>query len=141
MNKNPFPQENSYGFQNEQESQYRKIFVGGLPHNLSDEEFKAYFVKFGDIEDSAILRDKRTGKPRGFGFVTYMNLKSLDVVMDNTERHVIQGKWVDCKRAVPASKMKDDGVLEVNELQPVFSDNNIVANRLNANYFANPVVK
>lgn len=98
----------------DQDSQYRKIFVGGLPHNLSDEEFKAYFIQFGQIEDSAILRDKRTGKPRGFGFVTYSRIDSLDIVMDNKERHVIQGKWVDCKRAVPASKMKD----EVTEILP-----------------------
>ncbi len=91
-----------------------------MPHNLSDEEFKAYFIKFGEIEDSAILRDKRTGKPRGFGFVTYTRIDNLDIVMDNKEKHVIQGKWVDCKRAVPASKMKDDGLELIPQLsQPL----------------------
>lgn len=58
------------------------MFVGGLPHNLSDEEFKEYFAQYGEIEDSAILKDKRTGKPRGFGFVTYKDVNNLRNVMD-----------------------------------------------------------
>ena len=33
--------------------------------------------------------------------------------MDLKDKHIIQGKWVDCKRAVPASKMKDDGTPEI----------------------------
>jgi hypothetical protein len=82
--------------------QFRKIFVGGLPHNLQDEEFKDFFIKFGEIEDCAILRDKRTGKPRGFGFVTYKDIEILEHVMEIKDSHTIQGKWVDCKRAVPA---------------------------------------
>ena len=81
--------------------------MGGLPHNLEDDEFKEYFARFGEIDDSAILKDKRTGKPRGFGFVTYMEVNSVDKVMDLKDSHVIQGKWVDCKRAVPASQMKE----------------------------------
>ena len=40
--------------------------------------------------------------------------------MDNKEKHVIQAKWVDCKRAVPASKMKDDGLELIPQLsQPL----------------------
>ena len=56
---------------------------------MSDEEFKQYFVNYGDIEDCAILKDKRTGKPRGFGFVTYRNIDSLENVMDMKDSHTI----------------------------------------------------
>lgn len=40
--------------------QYRKIFVGGLPHNLALKEFREYFDKYGVLEDCVILKDKRT---------------------------------------------------------------------------------
>ena len=40
--------------------QYRKIFVGGLPHNLALSEFKGYFSQYGTLEDCVILKDKRT---------------------------------------------------------------------------------
>ena len=85
----------------------RKVFVGGLPHNLALEEFRAYFSQFGDLDDCVILQDKRTQKPRGFGFVTYTDIRCLDKVMEMRDQHQIQGKWVDCKRAVPVSQMKD----------------------------------
>ena len=43
-----------------QDPQYRKIFVGGLPHNLALYEFRNYFEKFGNLVDCVILKDKRT---------------------------------------------------------------------------------
>jgi RNA recognition motif-containing protein len=82
--------------------------VGGLPHNLSDEEFRQYFIQYGEIEDCAILKDKRTGKPRGFGFVTYKSIACVEHVMSLKDTHTIQSKWVDCKRAVPAGQIIKD---------------------------------
>jgi len=49
-----------YGEIDLKEPMYRKIFVGGLPHNLAECEFRAYFSKFGELEDCVILKDKRT---------------------------------------------------------------------------------
>ena len=71
------------------EIQYRKIFVGGLPLNLDFITFREYFLKFGDMEDCVILKDKHTKKPRGFGFVTYYNYKSAAKVMELRKDHVI----------------------------------------------------
>ena len=87
--------------------QYRKIFVGGLPHNLALSEFRQYFSKYGYLEDCVILKDKRTQKPRGFGFVTYTDISCVHAVMQLKEKHIIQGKWVDCKSAIPINEMRD----------------------------------
>ena len=86
--------------------QYRKIFVGGLPHNLALCDFRDYFSQFGMLEDCVILKDKRTQKPRGFGFVTYCTIHSVSSVMQMKQKHIIQGKWVDCKSAIPVNEMK-----------------------------------
>merc|ERR1719469_214146 len=61
--------------------QLRKIFVGGLPHNLALHIFRNYFIKFGEIDDIVILQDKRTMKPRGFGFVTFRKIESANQVL------------------------------------------------------------
>jgi RNA-binding protein Musashi len=63
------------------DAQLRKVFVGGLPHNLQLNCFKKYFMNFGEIEDCVILQDKRTNKPRGFGFVTYKDIRSVNLVL------------------------------------------------------------
>lgn len=55
------------------------------------------------MEDCVILKDKQTRKPRGFGFVTYANHKSAAKVMELRKEHVILGKWIDCKSAIPAT--------------------------------------
>jgi len=33
----------------------RKVFVGGLPHNLELDQFRSYFIKYGPIDDIVIL--------------------------------------------------------------------------------------
>lgn len=50
-----------------------KIFAGGLNWNTTDEDFRAFFEKFGDIEECSIMKDRMTGQSRGFGFVVYAN--------------------------------------------------------------------
>ena len=71
------------------DTQLRKVFVGGLPHNLELKCFETYFSNFGDIEDCVILQDKRTNKPRGFGFVTYYDIHSVNLVLKLKQKHVI----------------------------------------------------
>jgi RNA recognition motif-containing protein len=54
---------------------------------LEIEEFRGYFEKYGELEDCVILQDKKTSKPRGFGFVTYFNVDCADRVMENKDQH------------------------------------------------------
>ena len=88
------------------DAQLRKVFVGGLPHNLQTETFREYFKNFGEIEDCVILQDKRTRKPRGFGFITFKDMSAVNLVLKLRDKHVIQKKWVDVKSAVPVEFMK-----------------------------------
>lgn len=84
----------------------RKIFVGGLPKDLPMDVFKNYFGQFGVIEDAMLIKDPKTNKPRGFGFVTYRDVQTVHFVMKNREKHFIRGKWVDCQSAVPHYQLK-----------------------------------
>ena len=47
----------------------------------------------------------RDHKPRGFGFVTFEDAHSIDRVLEETE-HYIDGKLVECKKAVPKEIQK-----------------------------------
>ena len=48
-----------------------KLFVGGLSWQTTEEGLRFYFEKFGELVDVALMTDKRTGQPRGFGFVSF----------------------------------------------------------------------
>ena len=74
-----------------------------------------YFSTYGTIEDCIIMVDRDHSKyltfsqlfdtfialePRGFGFVTFTDVDSVDKVLAH-EDHFIDGKQVECKKAVP----------------------------------------
>lgn len=78
----------------------KKIFVGGLPANMSVEEFKRYFERFGRITDVVVMQDSLTHRPRGFGFITFDSEDSVQSVMMRSF-HDLNGRQVEVKRAVP----------------------------------------
>jgi len=46
-----------------------KIFIGGLSWSTTESTLKYYFEKYGELSDVALMLDKKSGKPRGFGFI------------------------------------------------------------------------
>ncbi len=50
-----------------------KIYIGNLPYDLDEIALKTAFTQFGEIVDVKIVKDRDTGKSRGFGFITYTN--------------------------------------------------------------------
>ena len=47
----------------------KKLFVGGLPFETSNEELEKIFSDVGKVESANIVTDRMTGRSRGFGFV------------------------------------------------------------------------
>lgn len=78
----------------------RKIFVGGLSAELTEEEFRSYFENFGQITDVVVMHDSVTNRPRGFGFLTFESLESVDSVLQRNF-HELNGRRVEVKRAIP----------------------------------------
>ncbi|KAL8243350.1 hypothetical protein R6Q59_009608 [Mikania micrantha] len=78
----------------------KKIFVGGLPSNITESDFKNYFDQFGTITDVVVMYDHNTQRPRGFGFITYDSEEAVDRVLYKIF-HELNGKMVEVKRAVP----------------------------------------
>ena len=63
--------------------QKRKIFVGSLVQSTNDDDLREFYSQFGEITDCIVMKDKSTGKSRGFGFVTYSNASMVDEAMAN----------------------------------------------------------
>ncbi|XP_030370109.1 heterogeneous nuclear ribonucleoprotein A1 isoform X2 [Scaptodrosophila lebanonensis] len=78
----------------------RKLFIGGLDYRTSDENLKAHFEKWGQIVDVVVMKDPRTKRSRGFGFITYSHSSMIDDAQ-KARPHKIDGRVVEPKRAVP----------------------------------------
>jgi RNA recognition motif-containing protein len=46
-----------------------KLYVGNLPHEMSEEQLNTLFSEAGEVTSAKIITDRHTGQPRGFGFV------------------------------------------------------------------------
>lgn len=46
-----------------------KIYVGNLPFSATEESVRELFAQYGAVDSVALINDRDTGRPRGFGFV------------------------------------------------------------------------
>ena len=77
-----------------------KMFVGGVPPDCNEEQFSDFFGQFGRVVDATLMMDKDTGRPRGFGFVTFDNGEAVEKAMQ-TPFLQINNKTIEVKRATP----------------------------------------
>jgi len=50
-----------------------KLFVGGLPFATTDDELKDAFAAHGTVASAVVVKDRETGRSKGFGFVEFEN--------------------------------------------------------------------
>lgn len=50
-----------------------KLFVGNIEWGVTDDQLKELFAQHGEVEEAVIIKDKFSGRPKGFGFVTFKN--------------------------------------------------------------------
>ncbi|WOL12935.1 heterogeneous nuclear ribonucleoprotein 1 [Canna indica] len=75
-----------------------KLFIGGISWETSEDKLKDHFASYGEVLDAIVMRDKATGRPRGFGFVVFSDPSVLDRVLQ--DKHTIDGRTVEAKRAL-----------------------------------------
>ncbi|OQO11681.1 hypothetical protein B0A48_03408 [Cryoendolithus antarcticus] len=84
-----------------------KIFVGGVSQEATEHDFRAFFAQFGNVLDCTLMMDKDTGRPRGFGFVTFDDDAAVEQAL--AQPLAIHGKPIEVKRAEPRGGMEDGG--------------------------------
>jgi len=72
------------------DSDHGKIFIGGISWDTSEERLKDYFGQYGQVVDVVIMKDRTTGRARGFGFVVFGDPSVADRVIQ--EKHTIDGR-------------------------------------------------
>lgn len=74
------------------DSDQGKLFIGGVSWETTEEKLKEHFENYGEVSQTLIMRDKNTGRPRGFAFVVFADPSILDRVLQ--DRHTIDGRTV-----------------------------------------------
>jgi len=84
------------------QEEMRKMFVGGIATDSTDEELHAFFeeISGGVVEDKVIIR-KDTDKKSHFGFITFATSELVDEVLLKRDQLKFKDRALDVNRAVP----------------------------------------
>ena len=78
-----------------------KIYVGNLPFSVDDEKLKELFAPFGDIEEVTIIKDKFSGRSKGFGFVTISDDEAAKKAISELNEKDFEGRNIKVTEAKP----------------------------------------
>ncbi|KAL0921711.1 hypothetical protein M5K25_008811 [Dendrobium thyrsiflorum] len=81
------------------ESDLGKLFIGGISWDTNEDRLREYFKNFGEVVEAVIMKDRTTGRARGFGFVVFADPAVAERVV--MKKHQIDGRMVEAKKAIP----------------------------------------
>ncbi len=70
----------------------KKIYVGNLQWKTTEDELKELFSTFGTVVSAQIIKDRDTGRSRGFGFVEMSKDSEADDAISNLNNRELGGR-------------------------------------------------
>ncbi|XP_072297426.1 cold inducible RNA binding protein a isoform X2 [Eucyclogobius newberryi] len=86
-----------------------KLFIGGLSFDTNEDTLAAAFGKYGTIEKVDVIRDRETGRSRGFGFVKYDNAEDAKDALDGMNGKTLDGRAIRVDEAGKGSRSRGGG--------------------------------
>lgn len=87
-----------------------RIYVGNLPKEFEREELEAVFAEFDESASTKVITDRKTGKCRGFGFVTVKTDEQADVLIEKFNGFMFKDTELKLEKALPRAKGSEEGV-------------------------------
>ncbi|PSR87726.1 Glycine-rich RNA-binding protein [Actinidia chinensis var. chinensis] len=81
-----------------------KLFVGGLPYATDENGLREAFTRYGEVVDARIVMDRDSGRPRGFGFVTYTSTDEASSAIQALDGKDFHGRMLKVDYAVEKSR-------------------------------------
>ncbi|CAJ0543260.1 Ff.00g004890.m01.CDS01 [Fusarium sp. VM40] len=68
--------------------------ISNLGWNTTDDSLRTAFAEYGQVLDSIVMRDRDTGRSRGFGFVTYSNGQEAEQAINALHEQELDGRRI-----------------------------------------------
>lgn len=79
----------------------KKLYVGNLSYGTTDDSLKASFAKAGDVVSAVIIKDKFSGRSKGFGFVEMATEEEAQAAIEMWNEKELDGRTVKVNEAKP----------------------------------------
>ncbi|XP_043713314.1 heterogeneous nuclear ribonucleoprotein A1, A2/B1 homolog isoform X2 [Telopea speciosissima] len=82
----------------------RKLVVLGIPWDVDTEGLREYMGKFGELEDCIVMKERHTGRSRGFGYVTFASAEDAKNALSS--ENILGNRVLEVKIATPKEEMR-----------------------------------
>lgn len=86
-----------------------RIFVGNLSRDATEDDVRTAFSAFGAVTSVAVLKDKFTGQPRGFGFVEMDSKEQGQAAINGLNGTQLKGRTLTVNEARPRAERPPRG--------------------------------
>jgi RNA recognition motif-containing protein len=86
-----------------------KIYVGNLSYETTEDELAAEFGSFGKVASVAILSDKISGRPKGFGFVEMASQSEAEAAVTGLNGKMLRDRTLVVNEARPRTENRGGG--------------------------------
>jgi RNA recognition motif-containing protein len=86
-----------------------KIYVGNLPYEVTEEELRQEFGTFGAVTSVNIIKDKYSGRSRGFGFVEMASVSEGQAAIAGLNGKALKDQTLKVNAARPPSESRGGG--------------------------------
>lgn len=77
------------------------IYVGNLSYKISDQELREVFEKFGTVNSAKVIKDRKTDRSKGFGFVEMSSEKEAQAAIKMLDGSEVNGRIIKVNKARP----------------------------------------
>ena len=82
----------------------RKMYVGNIPYNATEQDLRELFSEYGEIESLKIMKDQFTERSKGFGFIEMANEEDAKKAIATLNGKDFMGKSLTVAEARPQQK-------------------------------------
>ena len=82
------------------------IYIGNLSDNTTEDILKSLFAEFGEVESVKVIKDRASGRTKGFGFIEMPSNSEADQAIKALNGNHIDGKNIKVKPADSGGKQR-----------------------------------
>ncbi|CEJ00897.1 Putative RNA binding motif protein X-linked 2 [Rhizopus microsporus] len=97
------------------------IFAGGLDYGLTEGDIVCIFSQYGEIMHIILVRDRKTGKSKGYAFLQYEDQRSTILAVDNLNGATVLGRTIRVDHSYGPKKHKKEGEEDSEEEGPLMN--------------------
>lgn len=96
-------------FQDNQQVNPKKLFIGNLPWSSTEDDIRQIFSDFGEVVEVRLITDRMSGRSKGIAFVEYATEEEAQAAIEATQTLELDGRTINVSIARPPKPREDRG--------------------------------